>query len=113
MNENAPKTNCCEESDEGVLGMVRMFFTKAMLPTLLFVWAWAIIFMVLAIVCVVYFFRTDVLRDQIAYAAAFVCLVQCIGMMKIFAWQMVHKRQIMAAIRKLQGARDKSRPAGA
>lgn len=106
MSENPPKADkaaCCDDSDT-IRGMMRIFWSRAMLPMVLFVWFWAIVFIAGAVYCGVRFFRTDETRLQIAFAAGFICFVHAIGLMKVFGWQLIHKRSLSLQIKRLEAA---------
>ena len=106
MNETpsqADKAACCDDS-ESIRGMMRIFFTRAMLPMILLFYFWAIVFIAGAVYCAVSFFRTDETRLQIAFAAGFICFVHAIGLMKVFAWQLIHKRSLSLRIKRLEAA---------
>jgi hypothetical protein len=36
------------------------------------------------------------------YAGLFICFVQLLGLMKIFAWQMIHRNRITREIKRLE-----------
>jgi hypothetical protein len=104
MNENSPKGGeaaRCDDSDT-MWGMMRIFFSRAMLPMVVFVYVWAIVFIAGAVYCGVRFFRTDETRLQIAFAAGFICFVHAIGLMKVFGWQLIHKRSLSLRIKRLE-----------
>ena len=101
MDENTPRDARCEESDDTPWGMMRIFFSRALLPMVLFVWLWAIVFIAGAVYCGVRFFRSDQTRLQIAFAAGFVCFVQGIWLIKILGWQLIHKRSLSLKIKRL------------
>jgi tryptophan-rich sensory protein len=74
-----------------------------MLSIVILTWVWAILFFVGAGYSVARFFEADQMKTQIMYAAMFLCCVQCITMMKVFAWQMIHRNAILREIRRLEG----------
>jgi uncharacterized membrane protein YbjE (DUF340 family) len=82
--------------------MVKDFYNRQMLPIIIFVWIWAIIFIVGAVYTGIKFFETDQTKCQIMYAAIFVCFIQFISLMKIFAWQMIHRNNVTREIKKLR-----------
>ncbi|MCJ7545052.1 MAG: hypothetical protein MUP47_10925 [Phycisphaerae bacterium] len=102
MDENTPRDARCEESDDTLWGMMRMFFSRAMLPMVLLFYFWAIVFIAGAVYCGVRFFRSDETRLQIAFAAGFICFVHAIGLMKVFGWQLIHKRSLSLKIKRLE-----------
>lgn len=92
-----------DESREGTIrSMVSDFYSRKMLSTAILVWVWAIIFLVGATYCAVQFFRADQTRSQVMYAAIFICCVHGIGLMKIFAWEMMHRHGIKREIKRLE-----------
>jgi hypothetical protein len=104
-NEQAPKSkasSCCAPDEDGLWGMAREFYNRQMLCTFAFVWFWGLVCIAGAVYCGVHFFQTGETRLQIAYAAGFVCFVHGVGMMKIFAWQLIHRNNIKRAIRRLE-----------
>lgn len=99
---NAHEATGSEASGDTLWGMVRTFYSRPMLSTIVLVWVWALVFTALAVYCAVSFFRTDEVRCQIMHAAIFVCAFYGTGMMKIFAWQMVHKHNLSGQIGRLE-----------
>jgi hypothetical protein len=90
-------------NDEHFLrSMVKDFYNRQMLPIIIFVWIWAIIFIVGAVYTGIKFFETDQTKCQIMYAAIFVCFIQFVSLMKIFAWQMIHRNNVTREIKKLE-----------
>ncbi len=91
-----------ESKEEGIRAMGRDWFSRKMLSTVLFVWAWGLLLIALDVYCAIKFFETDQTREQIMYAALFIIGAQCIGGMKIFAWQMLHRRSIARDLKRLE-----------
>jgi uncharacterized membrane protein YbjE (DUF340 family) len=91
-----------ESREDTVWSMVGDFYSRKMLSTVILVWVWAIIFLAGATYCAVQFFRTDQTRSQIMYAAIFICCVHGIGLIKIFAWEMMHRHGIKREIKRLE-----------
>ena len=56
----------------------------------------------LAIFSGIKFFDADQLKDQLMYAVIFICSIQFICLMKIFAWQMIHRNGIKREIKRLE-----------
>jgi len=88
--------------DLSLRGMIRDFYNRRMLPIVLVVWVYALVFLAIAVYCAVFFFRADDTRSQILWAAVFLCSIQFFAIMKIFAWQMIHRNSIHRAIRRLE-----------
>ncbi len=110
MNDEQIKKNvddtCNESKEDSIWSMARDFYGRQMRSTAILVWVWAIIFFVPAAYSAIQFFRTDQTKSQILYATIFICCFNGICLMKIFAWQMIHrqgiKREIKQEIKKLK-----------
>ena len=93
---------CNESKDDSIWSMASDFYSRKMLPIVIIVWVWAIIFIAAAAYCGAKFLKTDQVKSQIMYAALFVCCFNGICLMKIFAWQMIHRQGIKREIKKLK-----------
>jgi len=82
--------------------MLGDFYNRKMLSMAIFIWVWALVIVAGATYCAIRFFDAEQTRSQIMYAALFVCCVQFIALMKIFAWQMIHRNGIMRDIKRLE-----------
>ena len=105
MNEevkNKVVDTCNESKEDSIWSMASDFYSRKMLSVVILVWIWAIIFIAGVIYCGVEFFKTDQTKSHIMYAAIFVCCFHGICLMKIFAWQMIHRQGIKREIRRLR-----------
>jgi len=106
MNEEQIKRvieNAYDESKEDTIwSMVKDFYNKKMLSFVIFLWGWAVIFIAGAVYCGIKFFEVEQTKSQIMYAAIFVCLIQYMAMIKIFAWQMIHRNNITRKMKRLE-----------
>jgi len=91
-----------ESREDTVWSMVGDFYSRKMLSTVILVWIWAIVFFAGATYCAVQFQKTEETSSQIMYAAIFICCVHGIGLMKIFAWEMMHRHGIKREIKRLE-----------
>ena len=92
-----------DDSKEDTLrSMIGDFYNRKMLSVVLLVWGYALVFIALAIFSGIKFFEVDQTRDQLMYAVIFICCIQFIVLMKIFAWQMIHKNSIKREIKRLE-----------
>jgi hypothetical protein len=91
-----------ESKEETLRSMARDFYNRKMLSIVILVWFWAIIFIAGAIYSGLEFFKTDQICDQIMFAAVFICCANGLGLMKIFAWLMIHKNSIKREIKRLE-----------
>ena len=91
-----------EPREDSYLEMASQFYSRKMLATTLLIWGNFLFFFGLGIICAVMFFLTDAVRDQIMYAALFVCFMQWSTLVKVYAWQMIHKLQLKREIKRLE-----------
>ena len=91
-----------EAREDTLRSMARDFYSRPLLSTAIVVWGFATLFLALAVFSVIQFFKTDQTQWQIAYAALFICGAHGVGLMKIFAWEMVHRHSIKREIKRLE-----------
>lgn len=92
-----------DDSREGsIRSMVSDFYSRRMLSTAVLIWTVGLAFFLGAILSGVKFFGADRTRDQILYATAFLACVYLLGLMKIFAWQMLHRNSLAREIKRLE-----------
>ena len=91
-----------DSTEDTIRSMVSDFYSKKMLSTTILVWAMGLAFCALAVVSAVQFFKADQTKEQILYAALFLVGLQMLGLMKVFAWGMVHRHGIKRAIKRLE-----------
>ncbi len=91
-----------DSRDYSLCAMFGQFYNRKMLPIVMVVWINALIFITGAVWSGIQFFQAGETRSQILYAAIFICCVQMIALMKVFAWQFVHRNVLMQEIRRLE-----------
>jgi len=92
-----------DKSKENTMcSMLKDFYNKKMLFWIILLWVYFLVFLALAVFSAIEFFKTDQTRYQIMYAAIFVCCIQFFALIKIFAWQMVHRNGILREIKRLE-----------
>ena len=86
---------------EGFMSMLRDFYNRKTLSIAIFVWIWALVFLAGAIYCGVEFcrFAGD---KRFIYGLFFIVCIHGLSMMKIFAWQMIHRNNIKREIKRLE-----------
>ena len=95
--------NTYDKSKENTMwSMLKDFYNKKMLFWIVLLWVYFLVFLALAVFSAIEFFKTDQTRYQIMYAAVFVCCIQFFALIKIFAWQMVHRNGILREIKRLE-----------
>lgn len=91
-----------DSKEDSLRSMLADFYSRRMLSTAILVWFWGIVFVAGAVYSAVRFFAADQTKDQIMYAALFICLVHFVGLMKVFAWQMIARNSIKREIKRLE-----------
>ena len=91
-----------DPKEDTLCSMVGEFYNRKMLPIIALTWGWFLVILALAIFSAARFFEADDAKSQIMYAAVFVCCFQLFILIKIFAWQMIHRVSIKRAIRRLE-----------
>jgi len=91
-----------QDRQDGLRGMIGDFYSRKMLPIVILVWSFAITCMAGAVVSAVMFFAAEDVKHQIMWAVIFLTCIQWVGLMKIFAWQMIHRNSIKREIKRLE-----------
>jgi hypothetical protein len=92
-----------DDARKDTLGsMISDFYSRKMLSVAILVWACSLIFMAGAVFSAIAFFAADQTKDQIMYAALFICLILFVAFMKVFAWQMLARNSIKREIKRLE-----------
>jgi hypothetical protein len=91
-----------DSKEETLRAMARDFYSRKMLSTAILVWGLAIIFGALAFYSAAQFFKAEQTQGQIMYAALFILGVHGIGLMKIFAWEMLNRRSIRRDLKHIE-----------
>jgi len=106
MNEEEIKKVISEEYDQArentLMSMARDFYNKKMRSIVILVWTFALIFVAVAVYCGIQFFKTDQVKSLIMYATIFIVCAHWVDLMKIFAWQMIHRNSIKREIKRLE-----------
>ncbi len=85
-----------------IRSMLGEFYNRRMLWTSVFIWTVALAFLLGAVLSAVRFFGATETRYQIMYATLFLTFVHWLGLMKIFAWQMIHRNSVAREIKRLE-----------
>jgi len=91
-----------DRREDTLRDMIATFYDRKMRSVAMFVWIVALVFVFAAIFCAIQFLDEDRTKYQIMDAALFVCFVQIVGHLKIFAWQMIHRHSIKREIKRLE-----------
>lgn len=88
--------------EDTIWSMAGDFYNRRMLFLVVILWAWGLASMAVIIFSGIKFFAVATTRSQIMYAAIFVCGWQLMAIVKIFAWQLIHRNGIMREIKLLE-----------
>ena len=91
-----------EANDCSVFGMMKDLFNKKMTGILVIIYAYSIIFVAGCVLSGIKFFDAAETRDQIMYAVIFMSCIQFICLLKIFAWQMIHRNGIRRRLNEIE-----------
>ena len=91
-----------EARDNTLRAMLSDFYNQKMTSIVVLVWGLGLLFMGGGILSLILFFKTPDTRYQIFYAVMFLMCMQFLGMMKTFAWQMIHRNSIKREIKRLE-----------
>ena len=88
---------------EGMLTtMLKDFYSKKMLSTIILVWFWGLLFMAGAVYSGIQFFKVEQTQSQIMHATIFTCCAVFVAFMKVFAWLMIHRNGLTREIKRLE-----------
>ena len=87
---------------EGFMSMLGDFYNRRTMSIAILAWTWGIIFIIGAIYCGVRFFETSNSQSQIMYATLFLCFYMSLGLIKVFAWEVMHRNSIKREIKRLE-----------
>ena len=91
-----------DSREDTPLSVARDFYSRKMLSTAILVWVWAIIFFAGAAYSTIQFFKNVETKSQIMYAVTFICCVDGIIFMKIYACEMVNRNSVKREIKRLE-----------
>jgi len=91
-----------QEKEYSLIGMLGDFYSKKMLSIVILIWSMGIIFMAGAVYSAIQFFHTDNTKTEILYGVLFLTFIQWVGLLKIFAWQIISRNSIKREIKRLE-----------
>ena len=91
-----------ESKEEGLRSIARDLYSRRLMTSAIATWTVATVFIGLAVWSALRFFHTDQTRWQIMYAVLFLVGVHELGVIRIFAWQMVHRHSIKRDVKRLE-----------
>ena len=91
-----------DAKEDTLRSVVSDFYSRRLLSTAILTWGFGALFFALAAFSAFQFLQADQTKRQIMYAALFILGTHGIGLMKIFAWEMVHRHNIKREIKRLE-----------
>ena len=91
-----------ESKEEGLRSIVRDFYSRRLMSSAILAWIVAIVFIGMAVYSAIQFFKTDQTQWQSLYAVLFIVGVHELDVIRIFAWQMVHRHSIKRDLKRLE-----------
>ncbi|MEJ2702305.1 MAG: hypothetical protein P8Z79_07670 [Sedimentisphaerales bacterium] len=91
-----------EPRENTIWSMVGDFYNRKMLSIVIFTWAWGMLLVAGAIYSAVRFFGDIGTKSQIMYVAIFLVCCQFLVLVKIFAWQLIHRNGLRREIKRLE-----------
>ena len=88
--------------EESLKNMIGEFYTRKRISTIILVWTYGTAMMLLAIWSAISFYKTDIIKDMIMYAALSLLFIQQLALIKIFAWQVIHRSSIKKDLKKIE-----------
>ena len=82
--------------------MLKDFYNRKMLAVIILTWFWFLVILALAIYSGIKYFQSEQPKDLIFYAVLFIIAMLFMALMKIFAWQFIHRNSIKREIKKLE-----------
>ena len=91
-----------KENEHLLASMLGDFYNHNMILIVAIVWGFGLASIALAIFSGIMFFFAVHTQMQIMWAVIFLCSVQFLGMIKVFAWQVIHRNAIKREIKRLE-----------
>lgn len=91
-----------QSREETLRGMLKGFYNTRMRSIVILVWSFALVFIAGAVISAVKFFEAEETKSLILFATIFLVCAHWVDLMKIFAWQMIHKNNIKREIKRLE-----------
>ncbi|MBN1509134.1 MAG: hypothetical protein JW955_19975 [Sedimentisphaerales bacterium] len=91
-----------DSREDSIRAMIGEFYNRRMLSTAVVIWIAGLLLLGGSVYSAIRFFGVVETRDQIMYAAIFIVCAYMLGLMKIFAWQMIHRNSIKREIKRVE-----------
>ena len=90
------------EKEDSIKAMIGDFYNKKRMSIIIFVWFYGVLMMALTVWSAISFYNTEIVKHMIMYAALFLLGIQQVSIIKIFAWQIIHRSSIKRDIKKIE-----------
>ena len=91
-----------QDREDTLRGMLRDFYNRQNTSSILVAWGYAVVVIAVAVFCGIRFFKVDDHRMQLMYAVVFLVMMQFMQLIKIFAWQLIHRNGLKREIKRLE-----------
>lgn len=91
-----------ESRENSIREMLGNFYNRKMRSVVILVWAFALLCIAGAAAVAVLFFKTDQVKLLILYGVLFIVLAHWVDLIKIFAWQMIHRNSLRRELKRLE-----------
>lgn len=91
-----------DNKEDSLRSMIHDFYNRRMLSNIVLVWGFGLLFIAGAVFSGIKFFDAEQTRAQIMYAVIFICCMQFVGTLKVFAWLIIHRNGIKREIKRLE-----------
>ena len=106
MNEKDIQNLLNETYDQGkedtLRGMIKDFYNRKNTSNVILVWIFALLCIAGAVICGIMFSKASETKIMILYATLFLVCAHWVDLMKIFAWQMIHRNSLKREIKRLE-----------
>jgi hypothetical protein len=88
--------------EDTIRSMIGDFYNRKMVSIIFFFWIFMILFMAALVYSGIKFFKTEQVQSQIMYSTIFISCLLGGSIVKVFAWQMIHRNSIKREIKRLE-----------
>jgi Na+/melibiose symporter-like transporter len=103
MHHEQQKTEIAEFGEQiSLCSLLKDFYNSKMFSVIILTWFWFFVILALVVYSVIKYFQSEQPKDLILYASLFIVAIQFVALMKIFAWQFIHRNSIKRDLKKLE-----------
>lgn len=91
-----------EAREDSLLAIAGEFYSRRMSAVTIAAWVNSLVALAVAVVCAVWFFRTEQVKDEILYAVVFLTAIIWISGVKTFAWMEISRKRTARDMKRLE-----------